>query len=292
MRTGNRGGAETRARPARAGQHSQTQWRTRRGGNAERGGAPPATDSAQRPKGAMTATRTPTAAGSMTGRATFGALASGRSQQVVSQGRSGFWGLVGAGELRAGSVGQQLLEHTLPEHALPEHAGDLAGVGAESGSGPQHSPAVAPQHHPGGSASRTPHASARTRPVPFNATSAVERRDVSPAVKSKLDGVSNQPRPTIHPTTDPPSNAGGHPSSLASPARFSSSNPIRTDVYKTKGPIRWATGQSDRLQNKEPLASLCLVRGSSSYPARIRTWTKRTKISCATVTLPGKRWLI
>ena len=25
----------------------------------------------------------------------------------------------------------------------------------------------------------------------------------------------------------------------------------------------------------------------SSYPARIRTWTKRTKISCATVTLPG-----
>src|SRR5262245_22601572 len=24
-----------------------------------------------------------------------------------------------------------------------------------------------------------------------------------------------------------------------------------------------------------------------SYPARIRTWTKRTKISCATVTLPG-----
>jgi hypothetical protein len=28
------------------------------------------------------------------------------------------------------------------------------------------------------------------------------------------------------------------------------------------------------------------VKGS--YPARIRTWTKRTKISCATVTLPGK----
>ena len=27
---------------------------------------------------------------------------------------------------------------------------------------------------------------------------------------------------------------------------------------------------------------------SSNYPARIRTWTKRTKISCATVTLPGK----
>ena len=27
---------------------------------------------------------------------------------------------------------------------------------------------------------------------------------------------------------------------------------------------------------------------ASSYPARIRTWTKRTKISCATVTLPGK----
>src|SRR6266851_5536698 len=24
-----------------------------------------------------------------------------------------------------------------------------------------------------------------------------------------------------------------------------------------------------------------------SYPARIRTWTKRAKISCATVTLPG-----
>jgi hypothetical protein len=27
-----------------------------------------------------------------------------------------------------------------------------------------------------------------------------------------------------------------------------------------------------------------------SYPARIRTWIKRTKISCATVTLPGKRF--
>src|SRR5581483_5586071 len=25
-----------------------------------------------------------------------------------------------------------------------------------------------------------------------------------------------------------------------------------------------------------------------NYPARIRTWTKRAKISCATVTLPGK----
>jgi hypothetical protein len=25
-----------------------------------------------------------------------------------------------------------------------------------------------------------------------------------------------------------------------------------------------------------------------SYPARIRTWTKRAKISCATVTLPGR----
>src|SRR5437868_3461518 len=29
--------------------------------------------------------------------------------------------------------------------------------------------------------------------------------------------------------------------------------------------------------------------GSHSYPARIRTWTKRAKISCATVTLPGSR---
>ncbi len=28
-------------------------------------------------------------------------------------------------------------------------------------------------------------------------------------------------------------------------------------------------------------------RSALNYPARIRTWTKRTKISCATVTLPG-----
>jgi hypothetical protein len=26
-----------------------------------------------------------------------------------------------------------------------------------------------------------------------------------------------------------------------------------------------------------------------SYPARIRTWTKRSKVSCATVTPPGKK---
>ncbi len=165
--------AGTRARTARAGQHSQTQWRTWRGGNAERGATLRATDSAQGPKVKVNATGTPTVPRSRVGCSTFGAAACGRSQQAVSQGRSGFWGVgVGAAELRTGTVGRQQPEHPLLEHALPGHAGDLAGVGvgAESGTGPQHSPAVAPQHHPGGSANRTPHASARTRLTLFNAT--------------------------------------------------------------------------------------------------------------------------
>ena len=37
-----------------------------------------------------------------------------------------------------------------------------------------------------------------------------------------------------------------------------------------------------------PLQTLCL-QGVLNYPAWIRTRTKRTKISCATVTLPGKK---
>ncbi len=41
------------------------------------------------------------------------------------------------------------------------------------------------------------------------------------------------------------------------------------------------------IQTKTPRKSL-VARGLVCYPARIRTWTKRTKISCATVTLPGK----
>jgi hypothetical protein len=42
-------------------------------------------------------------------------------------------------------------------------------------------------------------------------------------------------------------------------------------------PVSSPLKKGDMIPSKKP-----------NYPARIRTWTKRAKISCATVTLPGK----
>jgi hypothetical protein len=158
----NRGNARDRGtRPARgAGQHSQTQWRTCKGGNAERGGTFTRIATALWSGVAVNGTRTPTAPGSSAGRSTFWASTGGRSQQEASQGRWGFWGVgTGAECSCVGSFGRQTSEQLWPEHASPVQHFEV--TGAEGTVGPQHCPAIAAQHHPGGSAKSTPHASAR-----------------------------------------------------------------------------------------------------------------------------------
>src|SRR5207302_7420145 len=53
-------------------------------------------------------------------------------------------------------------------------------------------------------------------------------------------------------------------------------------VMAREQPHRGPTGRE-----RPPALRAVIEVFSSSYPARIRTWTKRAKISCATVTLPG-----
>jgi hypothetical protein len=50
--------------------------------------------------------------------------------------------------------------------------------------------------------------------------------------------------------------------------------------------VFWRVSQI-RLLRRLEMAQVGLKGCVVIYPARIRTWTKRAKISCATVTLPG-----